>query len=274
MDGNNPFFWLGEKNMATVKAIKQYGQNFLKNPKVLEDISNLVDVNEEDLILEIGPGMGALTEYLAKKKCNLLCYEIDHRMEPFLKKYTHSKTVIIYDDFMKRDLKKDLLGFEFHTIYLVANIPYYITTPILLKLIRSDIPFQKIVLLVQKEFALRLTAKTGSKNYNDFTLYVHHFFNSKLMFIVNKENFSPVPKVDSAVILLERKQPTKIKDEEEYFEFIKQAFQNKRKTLKNNMKFYDWDKILKILNTMGYNEKVRAEEISPENFQKLWELYR
>ncbi len=259
--------------MQQLKAIKKYGQNFLKNKEILENIANLVKVNDNDLIIEIGPGMGALTEYLTKKDSYLWGYEIDSRMQDYLKKLENEKTHFIYDDFMKHDLQKDLDLTKYDNIYVIANIPYYITSPIILKLIQSGVNFKNIVLLVQKEFAERLTAEAGSKEYNAFTIYVDYFYKAKLMFLVNKNNFSPVPKVDSAVIMLEKNKESKVINEEGYFEFIKDAFKNKRKTLKNNMYNYDWNKILNGLKEMNYTENVRAEEINKEDFKKLWNYY-
>lgn len=257
--------------MEKVKAIKKYGQNFLKNKLVLEKIASLVDVTEKDLIIEIGPGMGALTEYLSKKKSSLLCYEIDERMKDYLDKYESKKVKIIFDDFMKRDILKDLSLFDYENLYVVANIPYYITSPIILKLINLPINFSKIVLLVQKEFAERLVANHGHKEYNAFTIFVDYYYEAKINCYVSKNDFIPAPKVESAVIELIKKDNDKVEDSEEYFKFIRESFKNKRKTLKNNLNSDKWNKILDILNDLGYNENVRAEEISKEDFKVIWE---
>lgn len=260
--------------METVKALKRYGQNFLKNKNVLENIATLVDVTDKDLIVEIGPGMGALTEYLSKKDSKLLCYEIDTRMKEHLQKFENEKTMIIYDDFMKRNIESDLNQISYENLYVVANIPYYITSPIILKLIESQVTFNKIVLLVQKEFAERLVANHGHKEYNAFTLFVDYFYESKINCIVSRNDFVPAPKVESAVIELVKKDGEKIINQEGYFTFIKEAFKSKRKTLKNNLSNYDWSKISKLLIELGYSENVRAEEISKQNFKILWEKYQ
>ena len=270
MDGNSHFFRLGVF-MENVKALKKYGQNFLKNKEVLKKISSLVEVSEKDLILEIGPGMGALTEFLTQKNSFLLCYEIDERMKTFLNKYETNRTKVIYDDFMKRDILKDLSVYPCENLFVVANIPYYITSPILLKLIHFPVAFQKIVLLVQKEFAERLAALPGQKEYNALTLFVDYYYDVKINCIVPNIDFMPAPKVDSAVIELNLKERKEIFNKEGYFLFIKEAFQNKRKTLKNNLKKYDWSIVLPILQDLGYMENVRAEEISKEDFVILWE---
>ncbi len=256
-----------------IKAIKKYGQNFLKNKKILENIVSFSGVEENDLIIEIGPGMGALTEYLVKKNSYLLCYEIDERMRNYLKKYENNKVKIIFDDFMKRDINKDVKSISYNKLYVIANIPYYITSPILLKLIESELNFDKIILLVQKEFAERLTAEHGHKEYNAFTLFVDFYYEAKIKFIVSKNDFIPVPNVDSAVIELIKKEENYVENKYFYFQFIKDAFKSKRKTLKNNLSNYDWSKIMNILNDLGYKENVRAEEISKENFKILVNEY-
>lgn len=257
-----------------VKAIKRFGQNFLKNKEILEKTASLVEVNSNDLIIEIGPGMGALTDYLVKKDCYLLCYEIDTRMKSYLEQYNTDKVHIIYDDFLQHDLKEDLSSYTYENIYVVANIPYYITSPILLKLIESGISFEKIVLLVQKEFAERLVAEHSHKEYNALTLFVDYYYDANIQFIVSRENFIPVPNVDSAVITLSKKEKNYKIDKEFYFQFIKDAFKNKRKTLKNNLRSYNWTKICLILEKLGYKENVRAEEISKEDFRILVNEYK
>ena len=156
-------------------------------------------------------------------------------------------------------------------MYFSTNIPYYITSPIILKLIESPVNFKKIVLLVQKEFAERLVANHGHKEYNAFTLFVDYFYDVKINSIVLRNDFEPAPKVDSAVIELVEKEREDINNQEGYFIFIKEAFKNKRKTLKNNLGNYDWNKVINILTELGYNESVRAEEISKDNFKILWE---
>lgn len=257
--------------MEKVKALKKFGQNFLKNKMVLENISSLVNVSEDDLIIEIGPGMGALTEYLVKKNSHLLCYEIDERMKEHLNKYESEKVKVIYGDFLGRNIESDVNEIIYKNLYVVANIPYYITSPILSKLINVKVEFKKIVLLVQKEFAERITADYGCKDYNALTLFVDYKYLANLEFIVPRVDFTPVPNVDSAVISLSYKNTLDIINEEGYFKFIKDAFMNKRKTLRNNLKNYDWNKIVSILKDLGYEENVRAEEISKENFKIIWE---
>ena len=259
--------------MEFIKAQKKYGQNFLKNDQILSKIATSVPVNEKDLIIEIGPGTGALTKKLVKNGSYLLCYEIDERMKPYLDVYESEKAKVLYMDFLESNLKEDIRSIPYTNLYVIANIPYYITTQILTKLINEKVVIQKMILLVQKEFGLRICAESNHKEYNAFTLYVDAFYDAKILFEVDKTNFVPSPKVDSVVIELSLKESNSIEDMSFYLQFVRDAFHNKRKTLKNNMKNYDFEKIGKILAEMGYKEQVRAEEISKEDFKKLANKY-
>lgn len=251
-----------------IEAKKKFGQNFLKNKDILQKISDSIEVSESDLIIEIGPGMGALTNFLAQKGCSLLCYEIDQRMEDYLNSYVCDKVQILYSDFLKRNVKADIEKIPYRQVYVVSNIPYYITTPILLKLMDLDC-FTSIVLLVQKEYGERVVAKEKSKNYNALTLLVDYGYNSEIIMDVDKRNFTPVPKVDSVVLKLNKKTPLGV-DKEKYISFIKMCFKNKRKTLKNNLSLKAFIKIKEKLRSLGYSENVRAEEIRREDYKELF----
>lgn len=259
--------------MEFIKAQKKYGQNFLKSATVLSKIASSVEVTESDLILEIGPGMGALTKYLISKNTKLLCYEIDERMKVYLNELENEKCHVIYGDFLKRDILEDIKDISYNNLYVVANIPYYITSPIISKLLEMEVKPKEIVLLVQKEFAERITAEEKHKEYNAFTLYVDLEYTASLLFQVDRNHFIPVPNVDSAVIKLVRKEDSSVQNKEFYLKFIRDAFQNKRKTLKNNLKEYDWNKVSTILKELGYKENVRAEEIRKEDFKTLANKY-
>ncbi len=259
--------------MEYIKAQKKFGQNFLKSKEILSKIASSVEVGKNDLIIEIGPGMGALTEYLIQKKCYLVCYEIDERMSSYLNKYENEKCKLIYGDFLKQNILEDIKDIPYENFYVVANIPYYITSPIISKLIEMEIKPKEIVLLVQKEFAERITAESKHKEYNAFTLYVDLEYSASFLFQVDREHFIPSPKVDSAVIKLSRKKEIGVQNKEFYLQFIRDAFLNKRKTLRNNLKNYDWEKIQRILVRLDYKESVRAEEISKEDFKTLVNEY-
>ncbi len=255
--------------MNYVKAIKGYGQNFLKNEAILEKIAEAITTKENDLIIEIGPGMGALTKKLKEKGSFLIGYEIDERMNEYLKPLEDDKTKFIYGDFLKQNVLLDIQDIKYENIYVIANIPYYITSPIIFNLIESNISYKTICLLVQKEVAERITQEN-----NTLSLSIEYLYQSELLFFVGKNNFIPAPKVDSAVIRLQRKDEAVLADRSYYYRFVKQAFAKKRKTLKNNLIDYDWSIVKDILANMGYGESVRAEEIARIDFINLVKEYK
>ena len=252
-----------------IRAKKSLGQNFLKDEDVLNKIVNSVEVLPHDLIIEIGPGKGALTSKLKCFKCDLIAFEIDERMKPILSKLEDENTKVVYEDFLKIDLKS-IIKSSYNNIHVVANIPYYITNPIINKLISSTIPIKDITLMVQNEVADRLTSNPGSKAYGSLTVFTNLKYDSKKLFVVPKTCFDPIPKVDSAVIKLVRNEDKyHINDFKKFESLIYDSFMNKRKTLRNNLKSYDWNKVSRILNQHGLNEMVRAEQISIELFVEI-----
>lgn len=250
-----------------IPAKKSLGQNFLKDEIVLQKIANSIEVSKNDLIIEIGPGKGALTKYLIQKEAQYMAYEIDERMKSILNKLPIS---IIYDDFLKRDLGVDLLNFSYDNLYVIANIPYYITTPIIEHIIDSNLNVSKMVLLVQKEVAERFCAQPCTKDYGYFTVYLNYYFNVFKLFDVSKECFDPMPKVTSSVVLFTRKHTSNKAFLQDYFKFLKECFSNKRKTLKNNLQKYDFNKIEEILARYGYSNSVRAEELESSVFLEIY----
>ncbi len=246
-----------------IKAKKSLGQNFLKDKNVLEKISNSFSVQENDLIIEIGPGMGALTEYLTKKSALVIAYEIDRRMKEYLDKINNLQ--VIYEDFLKCDFK-DLPKYE--NLYIIANIPYYITTPIIEHIINKNIIPKEMVLLVQEEVANRFSALPKSKENGYFTIYLNHYFQIEKLFKVPAEAFVPAPKVNSAVIKFTKKEKVDINDKE-FLNFVKESFGLKRKTLKNNLQ-EKWDMVKDVIYAYGFNDNVRAEELSYELFVEMF----
>lgn len=252
-----------------IKAKKSLGQNFLQDETVLKNIADSIKTNESDLIIEIGPGTGALTKYLKEKKSFLICYEIDTRLKDTLKKYEDNKTKIIFQNFLESDITKDSSTFSYENIYIIANIPYYITTPIIKHVIKLN-KLKSMTLLVQDEVAKRLTATPGTKEYGSLTVYLNYYFEINYLFKVSKYAFYPVPKVESAVVNFNRKKEClEAKNESIFFKLINDSFRMKRKTLKNNLKEYDWNKIKTILEKHNLTEKTRAEELSLEVFVEL-----
>jgi len=265
LDGKNNSLFLRSKNMD-IKAKKSLGQNFLHDETILQKIADSIPTNEFDLIIEIGPGTGALTKYLKKKNSYLICYEIDTSLSSFLNTYKDDKTKIIYQDFLTSDIKSDIKDYNYENIYIIANIPYYITTPIIKKIIKLD-KLQSMTLLVQKEVADRLSAHPGTKSYGSLTVFLNYYFKIEYLFTVKNTCFEPIPKVDSAVIKFTHKEKKLyLKNEEHFFKLIIDAFKMKRKTLKNNLYLYNWNKINEILIKNNLPETIRAEQISLEVF--------
>jgi len=247
-----------------IKAKKSLGQNFLQDEIILKNIANSIETKENDLIIEIGPGKGALTKHLKKKKSYLVCYEIDTRMTNFLTQFIDNKTKIIYKDILQADIENDIKEINYENIYVIANIPYYITTPIIKKIIEIK-KLKSMSILVQKEVAERLSAKPKNKAYGSLTVYLNYYFDINYLFNVKNTCFNPVPKVDSAVINFKRKNENyEVKNEEILFKLIEDSFKMKRKTLKNNLKAYNWNKVLEILTKYNLPENTRAEEIPLE----------
>lgn len=253
-----------------IKAKKSLGQNFLNDDNILNKIANSTDACENDLIIEIGPGKGALTKKLKNINSQLLAFEIDKRMMPLLNVLEDEKTKFIFNDILKVNLEEILKDYTYNNLYVIANIPYYITTPIIKKLIESNLNIKNIVLLVQKEFADRVSAKEGCKEYDSLTVYLNYFYKITKLFDVSRKCFSPIPNVNSAVIKFE-KSNWSVSNEKMFFKLIDDSFRFKRKTLKNNLKNYDWERIKLFLSEHGYQESVRAEQISLEEYINLTE---
>lgn len=258
------------ENKFTFK--KKFGQNFLLDQNILNNIVSLGDITEDTLVIEIGIGAAALTKKLSEKAKMVVGYEIDTTLkEPLLKILEHRDNInIIFDDFLNRNIKEDLKGYEYKHIMVVANLPYYITTPIITKFIDEKIDVEKIIVMVQNEVADRFSAKPGTKSYNSLTIFLNYYFNIKKAFLVSRNVFYPKPNVDSAVVIFERKQEKlTLKNDEIFFKLVRDAFNQKRKTLKNNLKGYDIKKIDAVLKKYDKNINFRAENITIEEFADI-----
>lgn len=246
--------------MDSFKFKSKYGQNFLNNEDVLNKIVSLLDFNKNSKIIEVGPGSGNLTKKLIEKGNKVISFEIDESLKQYLDSLVAPNLNIIYKDFLKVNLS-DYFD-EQETFYFVSNVPYYITTPIIYKFINEKRIPKKSVIMVQKEVAERLSAKPGVKNYGAITVLLNYFYNIKLEFIVEKNNFFPVPEVDSAVISLSKK--SDLIDLENYKNFesiVYKSFSHKRKNLRNNLRDYDQKKLEEILKKYNYSLNNRAEDI-------------
>ena len=251
---------------------KRYGQNFIKNPIIVEKIVEKSQIPEDTLILEVGVGKGILTNELIKHGKQVISYEIDTTLKDYLdEKFNNTNNLeIIYTDFMERDIIEDINKYEYKNIYFIANVPYYITTPILMKLMNLNVNVDKIVMMVQKEVVERFNAMPKTKEYSSLTVLLNYYYDIKKLLNVNKNEFIPVPKVDSVVIALTRKRELlEVKNYDIFYKLIRDSFQFKRKTLRNNLRGYDLTKIEEILIKNNLSLSSRAEEISVDVFAQM-----
>ena len=247
-----------------MKAKKSLGQNFLIDKNVISKIVAEISACENDLIIEVGPGQGALTKELKKYNTSLIAYEVDRDLITILSKLEDDKTRVIWQDFLKSDIREDIKNIKYNKLYIVGNLPYYITTPIIEHIMDSNINLDKLVIMVQKEVADRFLAKPHSKEYGYITVVLNYYFDISKVTNVSKYAFKPVPKVESTVLRLVPKNNKEDLDFNKYKFFLKKCFSQKRKTLKNNLKGYNWNLVNEILNKYNLSENVRAEEISGE----------
>ena len=248
---------------------KKYGQNFLKDYSIPNKIIEYSNILDNSLVIEIGPGAGILTKKLAIKAKYVLAYEIDislkNRLNEVLSDYDNVK--IVFDDFLNRDIKNDILSYEYDHLYVIANLPYYITTPIIMKFIEEDIDVKRLVVMVQKEVGERFSAKPKTKDYGSITVFLNYYFDIRKLFDVSRNCFFPKPNVDSVIISLDKKESNfSLLNKDLFFKLVKDSFQFKRKTLRNNLKGYNLELIESVLNKYGYNLTTRAEELPLEVF--------
>lgn len=247
---------------------KKFGQNFLKDENILNKIVKESNIPEDTLVIEIGPGAGALTNKLKDVAAHVLAYEIDLDLQNILiDKFKDTNVRIIWEDFLNRNIKEDIKDYHNKNIYVIANIPYYITTPIVEKIINSGVGVQKIVIMVQKEVGDRFSAKPGSKEYGSISVFLNYFYNINELFIVSKNCFTPKPNVDSVILSLEQRADKQyVKDEQLLFKIIRDSFRFKRKNLRNNLKEYDLKKIEEVLKKYNKDLTARAETLNLEIF--------
>lgn len=251
---------------------KKFGQNFLIDQNILNNIVSLADITKDTLVIEIGVGAGALTKKLSEASGKVLAYEIDTTLkEPLSKILENCKNVdIIFDDFLKREVKEDIKKYNYNKLMVVANLPYYITTPIITKFIDENVDVEKIIVMVQNEVADRFSSKPGSKSYNSLTIFLNYHFNIKKAFVVPKNVFYPKPNVDSAVVVFSKKiEKLSLNDKDHFFELVRKAFVQKRKTLKNNLSTYDLNKINEVLKAHNKDITFRAETITIQEFVEI-----
>lgn len=262
-----------EQNDIIVK--KQYGQNFLLDDNILKNIVKSAELKKDTNVIEIGPGLGFLTNYLQQATTNVLCYEIDEQMVEHLNELNYNIS-IINDDFLKRNLNKDFKNIfdNSNNITLVANLPYYITTPILLKVLEETTRIDKMIVMMQTEVAKRLCGKPSTKDYNALSVLIQYFTNPRIIFNVSPKSFFPEPNVESSVVMIEKKEEPllEVKNLDFFLKFNRNIFSQRRKTLYNNIqKAYNYDKglIKKIIKENNLDESVRSEELDISQIVKL-----
>ena len=260
---------------------KSFGQNFLTDTNILQKIVDTAEIDDQVNVIEIGPGIGALTEFLAERAAEVMAFEIDHRLVPILADTLRDfdNVTVVNEDILKVDLAQHIQNFKNPDlpIKVVANLPYYITTPILMHLIESGIPFSEFVVMMQKEVADRISAQPNTKAYGSLSIAVQYYMTAKVAFIVPRTVFVPAPNVDSAILkMVRRPEPAvAVEDEKFFFKVSKASFTHRRKTLWNNLTGYFGkteeikDKLTKALDQAGLSPSVRGEALSLEEFASL-----
>ena len=260
---------------------KSFGQNFLTDTNILQKIVDTAEIDDQVNVIEIGPGIGALTEFLAERAAEVMAFEIDHRLGPILADTLRDfdNVTVVNEDILKVDLAQHIQNFKNPDlpIKVVANLPYYITTPILMHLIESGIPFSEFVVMMQKEVADRISAQPNTKAYGSLSIAVQYYMTAKVAFIVPRTVFVPAPNVDSAILkMVRRPEPAvAVEDESFFFKVSKASFTHRRKTLWNNLTGYFGkteevkDKLTKALDQAGLSPSVRGEALSLAEFASL-----
>lgn len=257
---------------------KKFGQNFLIDEYVLDKIVSSADLSENDIVIEIGPGIGTLTACLAKYAKKVIAVEIDRTLIPILEDtlYNFNNVEIINEDILKVDIKKIQQENKGSTIKVVANLPYYITTPIIMNILENRLPIDSITVMIQKEVAYRMNASPGTKDYGSLTLIVKYFCEPYLVANVPRNCFIPRPNIDSAVIRLNvlKENPVDVSDLDLFFKVIKVAFSQRRKTLLNcifSSKDFKLSKeiISKIIEESGFDDNIRGERLKLSDFAIL-----
>ena len=260
-------------NKYGLRANKKLGQNFLINESIIYDIVKKANVTKEDVVIEIGPGLGSLTKELINNAKKVIAIELDPNMIDILKSRfgIFDNFEVIYGDVLKIDLEELIKGYD--SVKVVANLPYYITTPIIMKLLEDKLKIKSITVMVQKEVGERICATHKDKEYGAITVSVQYYSEPQIIIDVPKENFLPAPEVDSCVSRLDmREKPlVSLKDEKLFFRLVKGAFTQRRKTINNSLTCSGKSKeeIIAALNKLGIDSKLRAENLSIQQYADI-----
>lgn len=260
-----------------IRLTKSLGQNFLTDINIIKKIVEAGEVSPSDLVVEIGPGIGAMTAELAKSAGKVIGVEIDKNLIPALKDTLadYSNIAIVNADIMKADIAELIMGWA-GPLKVVSNLPYYITTPIVMMLLEGDIPWDTLVFMVQKEVAQRMAGTPSTKNYSSLSIAVRYYSDPKLMFTVSKNCFIPKPDVDSAIVRLKKRDLAYLQniDKNFFFKVVRASFSQRRKTLLNSLGSQPWlaggkANLRQVLIKLEKNENIRAEELTIEDFADL-----
>ena len=271
-----------ENRSGAFRHSKSLGQNFLKDAGVIAEIIEATDINEKDLIIEIGPGAGALTKMAADAAGKLVAVEIDKRLIPMLEARfgTRDDVVIVNEDILKTDMSalirenRIIDGREAEHVRIIGNLPYYITTPIIMKILEEGVPADSITAMMQKEVADRIAAPPGNKEYGALSVAVQYYCEVTKICDVKRHMFEPQPKVDSAVLRMDvrKEKPVTVRDEKVFFQCIKAGFGQRRKTLSNSLSGAAGagkEKIAQVLKEAGIDGNRRAETLTIEEFATI-----
>ncbi len=256
-----------------LKANKKLGQNFLINESIIDEIIEKAEVSQNDVIIEIGPGLGSLTAKLLERAKKVIAIELDEKLAAFLEKRfsLFDNFELIQNDVLKVNLKE--IASQYEHVKVVANLPYYITTPIVMKLLEEKLPLESITVMVQKEVGERFCATPNGKEYGAITVSIAYYTDAKIVIDVPKDNFDPVPEVDSVVVKLNIRKipPVLLKDEKVFFRLIKAGFSQRRKTISNSLMGVGKSKeeIKEILEKLNLKENLRAENLSIDDFANI-----
>lgn len=269
-------------NKYNIQANKRFGQNFLIDDNILENIIESSKVQKDELVIEIGPGLGNLTKYILDKSGYALLIEVDNNMIKIINDRfnKYNNYTLINKDVLKINIDEEIAKIEkkldkkFSKVKVVANLPYYITTPIIFKLLQDSNKINEITVMVQKEVAERMVAKSNTKNYGILTLMVQYLSDANIEFIVPREVFIPSPNVTSAIITLKKNKKYKLKDEKMFFDLVHSSFAKRRKTMINSLSSTGFnglskEKLNDLFDKLNINKNVRAEQLEIEEFIRI-----
>ncbi len=261
---------------------KKFSQNFLLDENIIKNIIKESNINQESYVIEIGPGLGALTKHIVKIAKKVLIYEVDRDLIPILNKFFHdSKNVkILNQDFLKVNIDQDINDYldGSSTVDVISNLPYHITTPIIMKILEESQNIKTLTLMMQLEVARRLTSKPNNKDYNALSIIIQDQTHARLLFKVPKTVFKPKPQVDSAIVRLERKKQNQLNENKDFYNFVHKAFSQRRKTLVNNLsdgyREFAKEYFKNLLARNNIIDTIRGEALSLEEFKNIYEDFK